>query len=262
MAGSKKIADIAAALKRCVRAPGSAGDADERTHFRTSEPPRADVAHLLSPIYVAAVIGLLLNDHLLKQAIPGFVTGKLSDIFGLFAFAVFLSVLLPRRDVAVHATIALAFVVWKSPLSDPAILAWNTTMPFRIARVVDYSDLLALAVLPLSLFYLKRTWPALTTRKGGAVVVALVSLFAFTATSRAPGEPNISTGREEARKGQYERAIREYDEAIKQWPNLPEALYLRGIAKLNIGDTAGGEADLAKAASLDLKYRQGPVPPR
>jgi Flp pilus assembly protein TadD len=85
-------------------------------------------------------------------------------------------------------------------------------------------------------------------------VVALISVFAFTATSRYPGEPNLSNGKEQFREGRYDHAIKEYDEALKQWPDLAEVLYFRGIAKLNSGDTAGGEADIAKAASIDPKY--------
>jgi Flp pilus assembly protein TadD len=77
-------------------------------------------------------------------------------------------------------------------------------------------------------------------------VVALISIFAFTATSRYPGEPNLSNGKEQFREGRYDHAIKEYDEALKQWPDLAEVLYFRGIAKLNSGDTAGGEADIAK----------------
>lgn len=226
-----------------------------KTSFRASQPLRPDASHLLSPIYICAVAGLLLNDHFLKRVIPGIITGKLSDVLGLFAFAVFFSVVLPRRATAVHAAIAVAFMVWKSPLSDVVISAWNAVMPFRIARVVDYSDLLALAVLPLSLAYLRRSWPILVAGKVQTIAVALVSLFAFTATAHAPGQPHLSAGRQEVRKGEYERAIREYDQAITQWPNLAEAFYLRGIAKLNSGDTSGGEADLAKAASLDPTYR-------
>ena len=39
---------------------------------------------------LAAIALLLLNDHLLKQAFPGWVTGKLSDLAGLVFFPLFL----------------------------------------------------------------------------------------------------------------------------------------------------------------------------
>jgi TPR repeat len=227
----------------------------QTTPFRGSTAKfRASATHLVSPLYIGAVAGLILNDHVLKQAFPGLVTGKLSDFFGLFALAVFLSVMMRHWIVGVHLTIAIAFVLWKSPLSDIVIETWNATMPFRIARVVDYWDLVALSVLPFSMLYLRREWATAAHGAAPTVGVALISVFAFTATSQYPGEPHLSIGKRQFSDGQYDRAIQEYDEALKQWPNLAEVLYLRGIAKLNSGDTAGGEADLAKAASIDPKY--------
>jgi Tetratricopeptide repeat len=214
----------------------------------------ANVSHLLSPFYLGALGGLLLNDHVLKQAFPGVVTGILSDFLGLFAFAVFLSVALPRWAFAVHGATGLAFVVWKSPLSDVVIQSWNAAMPVRIARAVDYWDLLALSVLPVSMGYLRRSWPALAPASARTIAVAMVSLFAFTATSMPPHEHYIVSGREHARKGDYDRAIQQFDEAIKIFPQSAEALYQRGVAKLKRGDTADGEADIAKAAAIEPKY--------
>jgi Flp pilus assembly protein TadD len=67
--------------------------------------------------------------------------------------------------------------------------------------------------------------------------------------------PNLDMGRQFAADGQYERAIKEYDEALRLLPNFAEALYLRGLAKLKLGDTVGGEADIAAAAAIDGKYK-------
>jgi tetratricopeptide (TPR) repeat protein len=221
----------------------------------------AKASHLLTPIYLAALAGLLLNDHVLKAAAPGLITGKLSDFCGLFALAVFLSVLSPRLTIAWHIGLAVAFVAWKSPAADVVIHAWNATMPFRIARVVDYWDLTALSVLPLSFFYLRRDWPALrlTTewlKATGKVAVALVSLFAFAATSRLPDRSHIHAGEAFTRDGEYDRAIREFDIALKIAPDSAEILYLRGTAKLKHGDTVGGQTDMAAAVAIDPKYRQ------
>jgi hypothetical protein len=207
----------------------------------------------LTPIYLGAVAVLALNDHVLKQAAPGLVTGKLSDFAGLFAFAVFLSVAVRRHVPAIHVGIAVAFAAWKSPLSTPMIEAWNATMPLRIGRVVDYSDLLALSVLPLSIAYLRRQWWAIAPRALGTAAVAAISLVVFAATSQM--RPNLDMGRQFAADGQYERAIKEYDEALRLLPNFAEALYLRGLAKLKLGDTVGGEADIAAAAAIDGKYK-------
>lgn len=207
--------------------------------------------HLLSPIYLAAVALLLLNDFVLKQTMPGLVTGKLSDFTGLFAFAVFWSVVFPRWIKPVHLTVALAFAFWKSPAAESVIQGWNATMPFRIGRVVDYGDLLALITLPLSMLYLRREWPTVGPRKGGTVAVAAISLFAFTATSQLP----LERGRYLNRDGQHRAAIEAFDEHLKLDPQSAEAYHHRGLAKQKLGDTAGAEADFAKAASLDPKYR-------
>jgi tetratricopeptide (TPR) repeat protein len=217
---------------------------------------RPEVSHLLTPIYLGAVTALALNDHVLKQALPGVITGKLSDFAGLFAFAVFLSVAIRRHIPVIHALIAAAFVAWKSPLSDPLIEAWNATTPFRIARVVDYSDLVGLSVLPLSVAYLRRRWWTIAPGAARAVAVATMSLLVFAATSKMPmGEVEISMGNELVQAGQYEEAIKRYSQAIEVWPHSGEALYLRGIAKLKLGDTAGGEADIAAAAAINPKYK-------
>jgi hypothetical protein len=45
---------------------------------------------LLHPVPLAAIGLLILNDHVLKEAFPGFLTGKLSDFCGLVFFPLFL----------------------------------------------------------------------------------------------------------------------------------------------------------------------------
>ena len=44
----------------------------------------------------------------------------------------------------------LLFIIWKSPIIDPIIYSWNLTGLFNIQRIVDYSDLWTLIVIPLS----------------------------------------------------------------------------------------------------------------
>ncbi len=45
---------------------------------------------LLHPVPVLGILVLLLNDHVLKEAFPGLVTGKLSDFAGLAFFPLLL----------------------------------------------------------------------------------------------------------------------------------------------------------------------------
>ena len=51
------------------------------------------------PLSVAALVLLALNDHVLKQAWPGFVTGKLSDVAGLVVAPLVLAVPLAALGV-------------------------------------------------------------------------------------------------------------------------------------------------------------------
>jgi hypothetical protein len=57
---------------------------------RTARAPLPGGA-MLSPIALLAVGLLVLNDHVLKAAHPGFVTGKLSDLAGLVFFPLLLT---------------------------------------------------------------------------------------------------------------------------------------------------------------------------
>jgi hypothetical protein len=68
------------------------------------------VALLRAPFIIALAV-LLLNDFMLKQVYPGFVTGKLSDFAGIFVFAVFWSSLLPRGRAIIIGSTAIGFFV-------------------------------------------------------------------------------------------------------------------------------------------------------
>ena len=144
---------------------------------------------LLSPAFVLAVGLLLLNDWLLKEIFGNWMTGKLSDLTGLFAFALFWTALLPRRRAAVFVLTVIGFLFWKSPLSESPLAGWNALGLLPLARVVDYTDWLALvALLPAwrvagRYTGATRVRPALLRRRVAAVASAGVALFAFTATS-------------------------------------------------------------------------------
>lgn len=125
--------------------------------------------------YLAALGVLVLNDHVLKDAFPGFLTGKLSDFAGVYVLAVFLAFVSPRGFACIAA--GVLFVWWKSPLSDPFIAA----LPWEASRVVDWTDLMALAMLPLAY---RASTPAPVARPAHAVI-AMLSLVAFVATTPA-----------------------------------------------------------------------------
>lgn len=52
------------------------------------------IPELASPVALAAVAVLALNDHVLKRAFPGPLTGKISDLAGCFVLPLVLSALL------------------------------------------------------------------------------------------------------------------------------------------------------------------------
>jgi hypothetical protein len=129
----------------------------------------------------AAVAVLLINDRILKYAWPGVITGKLSDFAGLFALGVLAGSLVPSRAGRICAAIGIAFVAWKSPLADPFIALWNAHSPFQLARVKDWTDLIALTVLPFAARV--RIAPRRMREYAFASVLSTVAVVAFAATS-------------------------------------------------------------------------------
>lgn len=139
---------------------------------------------LQSSGFVLGLILLLLNDFYFKASFHNWFTGKLSDFAGLFIFPIFWSVLFPKARVIIYWLTALCFIIWKSPLSNSFIEQWNDiTFLFTIGRVVDYSDYVALVVLPFSYYYyqLNTHWQI----RISPGLVLLVASFAFMATSYA-----------------------------------------------------------------------------
>ncbi len=152
---------------------------------------------LTSPGFLVGLTLLLLNDLVLKHAYPGFITGKLSDLAGLWIFPMFWCVIAPRRGRMIYVATALAFALWKSPLSQPLLDGWNAESPLTIGRVVDPTDLLALAVLPASAMYARHASavrPGRSLRTAAAPAVMLLALFAFAATSQVPLEYGLAYG--------------------------------------------------------------------
>lgn len=126
-------------------------------------------AAICHPVALAAVFVMAVNDHWLKFAhiLPRGVTGKLSDVVGVFFFPLLLAAFyyggtavigrepIPRR--AVHTIFCvlttLGFVMVN--LSS----AWNTWMAsFWMYKVMDPTDLLVLPVLIASWMLLEKSY--------------------------------------------------------------------------------------------------------
>ena len=144
---------------------------------------RKAFAWLGHPVTVAAVVVLLVNDHVLKAAYPGWVTGKLSDVAGLVVLPPVLSVLGLRRLPSVAVT-GLGFTVVKVfPGIALLLSSW-----WGVVRA-DPTDLVALPALGLAL-WIGSTVETGTRRweKFGVYVALPASVFAIAATT-GPGSP-------------------------------------------------------------------------
>jgi len=138
---------------------------------------RAPGGGLLHPVPLAAIVLLILNDHLLKSLYRGAVTGKLSDLAGLAFFPLFLQGLLElcglrRSDRLLRACVASTALVFTAVKTLPAALyAYRFGLgalqwPLRallaalhgapppdfapVAGVLDPTDLMALPMLALA----------------------------------------------------------------------------------------------------------------
>jgi len=132
---------------------------------------------LYNPLFVICLFLLIANDLWLKGAFHNQLTGKLSDFCGLFVFAQFWSVMVPKRKLTLHFLVALFFIWWKSPWSQEFI-DWVSIQFFAIGRTIDFSDLWALIMLPLShRFKPQHSW------KVSPIPIVLISCFSFVATT-------------------------------------------------------------------------------
>lgn len=123
---------------------------------------------LTSPWFLGSILLLAVNDHVLKDAWPGWVTGKLSDVGGVAMVAIGLTVLVGSRSVAFGVT-AVAFTVLKTV---PAVALWAAPVLGGITRT-DATDLVALGVL-IPAWHVCRARPERCRRTAHALVLRIV----------------------------------------------------------------------------------------
>ncbi|MGD9101443.1 MAG: sialidase family protein, partial [Anaerolineae bacterium] len=153
---------------------------------------------LKHPLTLASIGLLLLNDHVLKATAPSPLTGKLSDLAGLFFFpfllAAVLSLPLDRLRVSPRRTATLAFGLtslwftliktwpWANALT---VAALTRLLGPSVQIVLDPTDLLALVVLwPAWRLWIHLERPSPLKPPGKAAYLALgVASLAMLATS-------------------------------------------------------------------------------
>jgi hypothetical protein len=149
-------------------------------------PPRG--SELVHPIPVGATILLALNDHWLKHAhvLPRAITGKLSDVCGLFVFPVLLVAILGARRIVVVGSALATGILFAAVKLSPWFNAWVS--PWSGTIVLDSTDLVALPALGLSARWLLRVRPGASSP--GARLGALV-LTSATCIATSPAHVYI-----------------------------------------------------------------------
>ncbi|MBQ1055534.1 hypothetical protein KBX35_12140 [Micromonospora sp. C32] len=151
---------------------------------------RVALAWLGQPVTVLSLIVLVLNDHVLKAAFPGLVTGKLSDVAGLVLapplVAVLVTLFVPRLRPRVVVGFALGsvgagFVLVKSSgyAATAASGLWSAVSGPSLIRA-DRTDLLTLPALALAAWTWRRARRDAVGRRAARLVRLVVLLPAAT----------------------------------------------------------------------------------
>ena len=102
------------------------------------------------------LLTLLLNDHYLKYEFSSWATGKLSDMVGIIILPLLLAFIFPKLKEHAALISALLFTFWKSPLSQNIIDLYNRFSFIQTSRIIDFTDLYVLILLPFPHFIIKR----------------------------------------------------------------------------------------------------------
>lgn len=149
--------------------------------------PKFAKEYIANYVFITALIILVVNDHILKAAFHNWFTGKLSDFAGMILLPLLIAYFFPKLRHKAVIVSAVVFLFWKSPYSQTLIDAYNQLAFIPITRVVDYSDMLALLILPIPLEIIN--YPdkfKFKSMRIKPVFIVAPCLFAFIATSPPP----------------------------------------------------------------------------
>ena len=152
-------------------------------HFKMTRDPKI----LTSYWFVLGLTILLMNDFILKELYGNWLTGKLSDFAGLFIFPLFWVALLPKHKNKIFWLTGLLFIIWKSHFSQILIETFNNFNLLKITRTIDYTDLIALLILPIA-YNFESKKENIRAIRISPIFPLIISAFSFIATSKS--DPN------------------------------------------------------------------------
>ena len=191
--------------------------------------PGLPANELLAPLPIVALAALVVNDWLLKgSTAPSWLTGKLSDFAGLFAFPLIATAALDLIGAAVSrivgaswdvtlrrwklglaiATTAIVFGAMKlSPIAGSWVeSAWSAVIPGDVTIASDRSDAIALVVLAATWWHGRRT-----------IARGAYGRLALAKRRHEVGRPLATTFGDAAACGADRGAVAELDTAVAAW---------------------------------------------
>ena len=239
---------------------------------------------LIHPVAIAAVAVLLLNDHVLKAAFPGFVTGKLSDVAGLVFFPLLLAEAVAaclRRDPKqlvppTAALTALCFALVKLTTAGAAMFAltigaaqWIVALAVTghgnlraVAVAMDATDLIALPAVVIAVAIARRSSSGRSLRlvarsarraRFAPIAMGLLMAAATMATTAAPPPPTGVVVSEQLGLAAGEVAVRHVTWSVDSIPSASTLL------RLEVSTRAGAQKDPNSSPSAVGLY-VGPEP--
>jgi hypothetical protein len=144
--------------------------------------------YLLNIVFLISLVTLLLNDHYLKYAFSNWLTGKLSDVVGIIILPLLLAFIFPKLKKHSVWMSALLFAFWKSPFSQSLIDLYNQIAFIQTSRIVDFTDLFVLLLLPVPYFIIYRIdqLKFLKIHKVNILFILLLTVATLVATSPPP----------------------------------------------------------------------------
>ncbi len=144
--------------------------------------------YLLNFVFLFCLLTLLLNDHYLKYKFDNGLTGKLSDMAGIIILPLLLAFLFPKLKRHTVWIGSLLFGFWKSPYSQGIIDLYNQYSFIQTSRIIDYTDLYVLILLPIPYFLITRidSLDFIKIKNVNPLLLLLPTIVSLMATSPPP----------------------------------------------------------------------------